>query len=464
MKKIICLLLAVTILLALCACGAEKGDLQVGFARVDVTPEDPVPVSAGDSVTTVASSCGDAITVSCVALGVGEDIFLVYTMDYLTVCDDYTEPAEKQITEVTGIPADRILMNATHTHSGPAIDSDDDTMDPYRETFNAAALKAAQDAIADMSPAQVYGGAVETEGLIFVRHYQMDNGSFAGTNYGSFAGTIQDHAYQGDTQVQVVRFVREAEGKKDVVLISNPAHTTAVSTIEPELLSGDIAASTRDYVEQEADVHVAYFIGAAGDQEPFSQIPAEESAADYIAYGQRMGKYVVDLLPQLTAYAGGAPELDTRRFTGNTAKDGLERLEDAKKVQVIAGQHGIGAVETKAAVAQYGFGSIYQATEILARSTREDTQTMTLNVMSLGDIAFVFAPYEMFSESGKYIKENSPYAMTFVVSCSEDHQGYLPTETGFRVGGYETHVTIYAPGTAEAVAETYVKMLKDLKD
>lgn len=464
MKKIMCLLLAVATLLTLCACGAGKGELQVGFARVDVTPEDPVPVSAGDSITAVASGCADEITVSCVAISAGKAIYLVYSMDYMTACENYTKAAQEQITQATGVPAERILMNATYTHFGPAIDSGDETMDPYRETFNAGAVKAAQDAIADMSPAQVYGGAVETEGLIFVRHYQMENGTFAGTNYGNLGGTIQGHAYQGDTQVQVVRFVRAAEGQKDIVLISNPVHTTAVSTTDSALLSGDIAASTRDYVEQQADVHVAYFIGAGGDQEPFSRIPDEESAADYIAYGQRMGKYVVDLLPQLTVYTGGAPELETRRFTGNTAKDGLERLEDAKKVQVIATQHGIGAVETKAAVAQYGFGSVYQATEILARATREDTQTMTLNVMSLGDIALVFAPYEMFSESGKYIKENSPYAMTFVVSCSEDHQGYLPTETGFRVGGYETHVTIYAPGTAEAVAETYVKMLKDLKD
>ena len=89
---------------------------------------------------------------------------------------------------------------------------------------------------------------------------------------------------------------------------------------------------------------------------------------------------------------------------------------------------------------------------------------MVLNTLALGDLAFVFAPYEMFSENGKFIKENSPYAMTFVVTCSENHQGYLPSVNGFRVECYETHVTNYARGTAEDLANTYIEMLTAMKN
>lgn len=468
MKKIACLILVVLLLLPMLACGEGNGEtvtkgLQVGFGRADATPYDPINISGGDSKNRMSVGYRDPINVTCVAISAGVDTYLIYTLDYITASSVYTEPAEKLITAATGIPADRIIMNCTHTHSGPAIAYSYDSIKPYREKFNNAAVAAAEDAIADMSGAEIYAGAVETEGLVFVRHYEMDNGTFAGANYGSFSGSIKGHAYEGDQAVQVIKFVRGAEGKKDIVLVSNPAHATAVSGTDRDLLSADIAYSVRDHVENNADCHVAYFIGAAGDQVPSSRIPAEGSTNDYLVYGERMGKYIVDLLPSLEKMNAGATKFKLQGFTGKTIKEGVERLEDAQQVAPIIKEYGNGANETKAAVAKYGFSSPYQVTAIVARSKRNATQSMKLNVLTLGDIAFVFAPYEMFSENGKYIKENSPYPMTFVITCSENHQGYLPSRNGFRVECYESHVTVYERGTAEKLAETYVEILNTLK-
>lgn len=469
MKKWFCMLLAFVLALGLCACGEsekspQKEGLQIGFARADATTYDQVNISGGDSKNRLSTGYRDPIMVTCLAISTGGDTFLVYTMDYITASSAYTEAAETLITEATGVPADRIIMNCTHTHSAPAIAYEYDTITPYRDKFNKAAVKAAQEAVADMDTATIYSGAVETEGLIFVRHYEMSDGTFAGANYGSFSSSIVGHAYEGDDQIQVVKFAREAEDKKDIILVSNPAHATAVSGTDRDMLSADIAFSVRDYVEKNTDAHVAYFIGAAGDQVPSSRIPAEGSTNDYLLYGQRMGKYVVDLLPSLTQLTSGDALLKTQKFTGNTIKEGLERLEDAKLVYPTIKEFGNGAPETKAAVAQYGFSSPYQVTAIVNRSKMADTRTMVLNTLALGDMVFVFAPYEMFSENGKFIKENSPYAMTFVVTCSENHQGYLPSVNGFRVECYETHVTNYARGTAEDLANTYIEMLTAMKN
>ena len=488
MKRVYSILLAVMLLFSLCACSADTTTaadseskpetqptqpstaptepvpegLQVGFARVNVTPDNNVNISGGDSKNRISNGYRDPICVTCVAIGTGESRVLLYTMDYITVSSDYTDTAEAQITEATGVPAERIIMNATHTHSGPAIAYDYNSIIPYRNVFYEGAVKAAEKAIENQTAAEVYTGAVETEGLVFVRHYEMDNGTFAGANYGSFSGSIKGHAYEGDAQVQIIKFARK--DKKDIIMISNPAHATAVSGTDRDLLSADIAYSVRNTVEEATDANVAYFIGAAGDQVPSSRIVSEGSTEDYLIYGERMGKFLVDALPTLTEAEGGDPEVNTREFTGKTIKEGLERLADARAVREVASKYGNSAPETKAAVAQYGFSSVYQATAIVARNGRGDTQTMTLNAMSLGDVSFIFAPYEMFSENGKFIKENSPYAMTFVITCSENHQGYLPSVNGFRVECYESHVTTYERGTAETLADTYVEMLTQLKN
>lgn len=465
MKKMLCILLVFVLLVGLCACGASGGKskakaqtgFRVGFARMDATPTSAINISGGDSKNRMSTGFRDPIMVTCVALAYDEEVFLVYTLDYITASNDYTAPAEALITEATGIPADRIIMNCTHTHSGPAIAYDYETVIPYRDVFNKAAVKAAEAAIEDLSAAQAAGGAVDTEGLVFVRHYEMDNGTFAGANYGSFSGSIKGHAYEGDDSVQVIRFSRE--GKKDVILVSNPAHATSVSGTDRDMLSADIAYSVRNYVEENTDAHVAYFIGAAGDQVPSSRIHEEGGTSDYLLYGQRMGKYIVDLLPQLGQLESGDITLDTFSYTGKTIKEGVERLEDARAAREVISKYGNSAPESKAAAAKYGFSSVFQATAIVARAGRGDTATMTMNTLTLGDMAFVFVPYEMFSENGKYVKDNSPYAMTFIITCSEDHQGYLPSVNGFRVECYETHVTVYERGTAETLAELYVERL-----
>lgn len=472
MKKILSLILNCVLLLGLCACAggnegssSKKEGLQIGFARVDATPDHPVNLSGGDSKNRISTGYRDPITVTCIAMGTGEDTFLIYTLDYITTQGgSYIANAESAISAATGIPGDRIIMNCTHNHSGPAIGYDYDSIPAYREQFNDAAVKAAKEAIADMASAEVSSGTCDTEGTAFVRHYEMGNGTFAGSNYGSFSGAIKGHAYEGDDHVQVVRFARSAGGKKDIILISNPSHATAVNATDPTLLSGDIAYSTRDYVEKNTGCHVAYFIGAAGDQIPTSRIASEKLPDDYLAYGERLGKQVVALLSDLSPNTAGPIVLKTQSFTGNTIKEGLDRLADAQKVIPVIRQYGNSAVQTKAAVSQYGFSSPYQVSAIIARSTRADTQTMTLNAMSIGDLALIFAPYEMFSENGKFIKEHSPYGMTFVISCSEGHQGYLPSVNGFRVGCYETHVTTYERGTAETLADTYIDMLNTLKN
>ena len=479
MKRIFSLLLAMALVLGLCACSGSEGKtpeetkkiaetttpapegFMVGFARVDATPDNSVNISGGDSKNRLSNGYRDPICVTCVAIGSGEEMVLVYTLDYISADSSYTDAAEALITEATGVPPERIIINTTHNHSGPAISYDYDTIIPYRSVFNKAAVKAAEKAIKDQAVAETYVGAVDTEGLIFVRHYEMDDGTYAGANYGSFSGSIKGHAYEGDDQVQIIKFDREG---KDIILVSNPAHATAVSGTDSTLLSADIAYSVRNFVEEETGAHVAYFIGSAGDQVPSSRIPAEGSTNDYLQYGDRMGAYTVEALPGLAKAETAAPKMNTMEFTGKTIKEGLERLSDARAVREFATKYGNGAPETKAAVAQYGFSSVYQATAIVARANREDTQSMVLNAMSLGEVSFVFAPYEMFSENGKFIKENSPYGMTFVITCSEDHQGYLPSVNGFRIECYESHVTTYERGTAETLADTYIEMLTQLKN
>ena len=86
-----------------------------------------------------------------------------------------------------------------------------------------------------------------------------------------------------------------------------------------------------------------------------------------------------------------------------------------------------------------------------------------LNTFAIGNIGFVTAPYEMFSSNGKYIKQNSPYNMTFVLAYSNGgYYGYVPDKETFKYKSYETDITLFVEGTAEKNATTLVNRLKNI--
>ena len=85
-------------------------------------------------------------------------------------------------------------------------------------------------------------------------------------------------------------------------------------------------------------------------------------------------------------------------------------------------------------------------------------------VWSFGEVGGIVNSYEMFDVTGMYIKENSPFTRTFIVGYSyPGGGGYIPTIQGFANGGYEADNCMFAPGTAEEIAETLIGMLEDQK-
>ena len=84
--------------------------------------------------------------------------------------------------------------------------------------------------------------------------------------------------------------------------------------------------------------------------------------------------------------------------------------------------------------------------------------------MSIGDIAFARAPYEMFSQNGVEIKTQSPFAKTLVLGYTNGTHGYLPTRKAFEYRCYEANTTRFAPGIGEGLSGAFVELLKGLKD
>jgi len=432
----------------------NKNAFMAGFGRADITPDYTVHLQGGPWKNRRTTGVLDHVYATCVAFRQGEDTVLLYTLDMKLATDNYIDPAKAAVSEATGIAEEKILFNATHTHSSVAIRYEWDGVERYREEFNAAAVQAARTAIADLTEAEIYGGGIRTEGLVFVRHYLMNDGTYAGSNFGSAKSGYKCHAHDADSELQIAKLART--GKKDIVLLSFPSHGTFNE--HDTLISADFPAGARDTIEQSGEYLVAYFMGASGDQVPSSRIPGE-AIADYREHGNRLGNYALQALQTLTKLDKTGMQLTTVTFTAPTNKADMEKLEEAKIIRQLINDCGPTSAEVKEAVKKYGFSSRIHANWVVTRSQLEDTKSMDLRVLNVGDLAFVLAPYEMFGQHGMEIKEKSPFATTFIITCSEGSFNYIPTVEAFDYGCYEGYCSYWEKGTGDKLVTEYLDIL-----
>ena len=73
-----------------------------------------------------------------------------------------------------------------------------------------------------------------------------------------------------------------------------------------------------------------------------------------------------------------------------------------------------------------------------------ETEKMEIQVLSVGDVAFVGVPGELANELGLEIKWHSPFKRTFIAYCATDYFGYISTLNQIAAGGYEPQTQHFA--------------------
>lgn len=449
MKKLFCMILACVMLLSLCACGqsgegkenAGETTLEVGFGRESISPDYSVPLQGNDYRSRWYEEVLDYCYANCIAFRSGDETVLLFALDILHMTGVNYDTIKQSVQQKTGVPVSNIFMNATHTHSGPAISYTWDGSSRYASEFTFALVGAADKAVKDLAPATIAAGYTQTEGLAFVRHYIANDGTYVGSNFGSYDSGVKEHVREADGQLGVVQFKREGDKKRDIILVNFGAHATFNGTQADKKLSADYPGAVRDYVENQTGAYCAFFTGAAGDQGGQSRIEGLSKVPDrtqYRQYAQYLGQYAIDALPNLKPVEGTAVRLINRDMTYATNKENLDKTPEE-------------------------MNGPFEADWIGRRRMLPDTRTMTLRVLAVGDLGFISAPYEMFGEQGKYIKDNSPFETTVVMTCGEGDNSYVANTAGFEYNCYESQVCYYARGTAEQAAKDFVSMLEELK-
>lgn len=439
----------------------------VGYSRVDITPEQYTNLGGhGQDDKRMCDKVLERIFATCVAITDAEGQTILYCpVDLVHAREWFSIPAREAISQKTGVPMDHIMINASHNHAGPSTSAPGlETVQIWGKYLIKQLIKCAVEAMEDRKEAEIFVGQRQVPGMTFVRHYHMNDGTVAGPNSGSFASGVKSHVMEADDQLQVVRFARK--DARDVVLVNWQCHATTAGEIDRLALQGDYIYSMRNHVEGLTGAYFAFFQGAAGNLVPRSKIPEENAIErDVALYGRTMAEHAVACLREnMTPVSGGAVRAVKHTFVGavdhsddhlaKLAGDVLERYRQYSYEQ---------RKEANQLIRDAGFNSFLHTMGIVRRSELEETLSMDLWALCVGDLGFISAPYEMFCSNGKYIKEHSPFRMTVIASCSNHTFDYMADDTTFNYDVYEVNTRRYGRGTAERLAQTFVKMLEGLK-
>lgn len=442
-------------------------DFKVGYARTNISPEEPCPLSGfGSGRNRISNRIMDELYASCIALTDAEgNTALVFSLDQQRPQEEVVAEIRQAVTEATGLPGDKILLSSTHTHSTPDLYMVDLPAIPrYRKLLQTRCAEAAVAALSDRKPASFEAGSMDTERLNFVKHYKQANGNVIGDNFGDQKESpIVDHVSKVYTRMHVIKIVRE--GCKDLVICNFRSHPTLTGGTNKLEVSSDFVGPFRDSVERHKACDFVFFQGACGNINPRSRIQSENHTRDYYAYGALLAEAAIKILDnKLKPVEAG--KLQTKQINYDCPIDHSRDCDLDKAKEVVDYWHSTAPnfdkPGTKKKALAYDFSSVYHAMAVIGKSKLAASENVELDVLTIGDsMAFVTAPGELWDSVSVEMEARSPFPMSMTLGYANGDRKYFPHGVGYTYRSYESDYARVVPGTSDKVIDMWVETLRE---
>lgn len=425
---------------------ADQPTWRVGLAAAQITPEEPIRMCGYAGRTDPSQGVVADLYAKAMAIEDAEGHrALLITADLIGFSAELAETVCRWIHDATGLERSQILLNPSHTHTGPVVGIIPARRSPFTENQRKAIsrytkklqdqlVRLAADAVAELSPARLRFGTGTAE-FVMNRRERTDRGVRLGVN---------PEGYR-DTNVPVLR-VDSPEGKLRAVVFGCACHNTTCTGRELRI-SGDYAGFAQADVQQRhPGVQAMFVLGCGGDANPHPRGSVEIAKQ----HGRSLGAEVCRVLEgELTEIAGPLrtelawPELPLQPVP---AREELEKMAEgprylafnAKRMLETLDAGGKPPSRYKAPVALWQFGD---------------------------DLTLVALPGETLSAYVPLTQDALGPQRLWVAGYSNDVFGYLPSAKVLEEGGYETRglfdaIGYFAPEAEKMVIDTVTRLAR----
>jgi hypothetical protein len=343
--------------------------------------------------------------------------------------------AKADASRATGLPVERMLVSATHTHSAPsAMGCLGSRTDPRYEAFLPGRITAALiAAIHRLAPAQCGWAQVDDWDHTFNRRWIRRPDRLLTDPFG--AQNVRANMHPGyespdvtgpsgpvDPQLSVVAF-RHLDGRLLALLANYSQHYYG-----SPLLSSDYFGRFAQHVGKMLGADNAFVgimsQGTSGDQ-MWMDYAAPQRDPGYDTYAKELAERVTAMVKGLMWQEGGPLRMAERRLELNYRVPDTNRLAWARG---IAAKLGDQLPQTQPEI--YAL----EATNLQARPRPE----LKLQALRIGELGITALPNEVFALTGLKLKQRSPFAATVNIELANGAEGYIPPPEQHKLGGYTT--------------------------
>lgn len=379
-------------------------------------------------------------------------------LDTILVPREVVENVRQRVGRHTDIPPERVMISATHTHTGPAVA----TTTFYKEDesyLRWLAVKAADAVIVayrGRKEARIGFGAGHEEDIAFHRRFIMKDGTLR-TNPGIGNPEIDRPAGPIDPQVGVIR-IDDADGRPMGVVTNYAVHTDTVGGTEYCAdFPGELSVVLKKALgEQTVSL---FMMGASGNINHYNVLGgriedyAKPLSRHYMKMGRILAGEVLKVREKIRTTGEARVEERNTAVTLRYRQPTPEQIEEARYKLANLPESNV---------------EVNFAKELLEAARRgEGTTEAEIQTIAVGDFAVVGLPAEIFVEFGLQIKAESPYGLTLINELCNGIVGtYVCTREAYRLGGYEPRITAgnrLQEETGDMFVESAVKLLRELK-
>ena len=439
--------------------------LKVGFSEFDITPPLGTLMPGGFTGCLTTEPARGKLLVTAAAFEVDGNPLILVSADTLSIQISTCDRIRNRISEATGVPFDRILVGATHTHTGGQTDYQLWLCPPDLEVASLTEegiVRAAIDAYGKLSEASIGTAKGEENRYSFCRDIRMTDGSITMNPNRAHRELMVVPIVTPDYSVNVMR-IDSAEGEVRGFIVNYANHPDCHQKNKSSF-SGDFPAALRRGLKRVygEDVFVLFFNGTAGDINCIdwlgttsdSYYGGTKNAPEAIGAG--LTSTVVGINADIKA-DNSAPKIEaiskeialSRRY---------KTAEDFAWAQEIAKDMGSHSAKERAFATEYLEDDGDVSPEI----------PFEIHTVLLGDWAIVGLPSEIFTEIGYRIKTASPFENTLIFELANGTHGYISTKVIQESTAYEAKVSKYnactAKDSADRIVEATLRQLEELKN
>ena len=431
--------------------------LKCGIARADITP--PVGIkSAGFAVRGPLTKLHDPLFATAVVFDLGSQRIAMINCDLLGLDADTVKEIRAEIYHRTQLPIQAITVSCTHTHYGPdpyrAVE--DPLVMAYRANLIHILAGVVKEAVGQLQPVTMRLGWGNSDIGINRREKLPDGRVILGQN--------PDGAI--DRAVGVMR-IDTLDKEPLACLVNFQTHPVSQASLTDHI-SADFPGKMREVVETVTKSKCLFFQGASGN---INSVRMELGYEPARSLGVRLGCEVVRvweicgnpdteiMCSDKIGVASTVIDLPRTRYgSKQNASDLVASLE--AEIQELNQQEG---TEGSLKWAKLRLSHAKQALESWSTSVPRDPIQAEVQVLHIGDFALATAPGEIFNQIGVQVKEESPFAHTWFLSCTNGSIGYVPIPEAYADGGYEvTHASQVSPEAAGMLTQSCLDLLREI--